>query len=325
MKSMILPVLLLAFVLEAGAQDQWTAQTSGTLNSLYSAYFPSGDTGYVSGASGTLLRTFNGGGSWTSQASGTAQPLNCVYFFDQSPETGYAVGGNGTILKTVDHGTTWAAQTSGTLQNLRFVIGKSTLAIAGGDSGVILKTVNGGTTWSRVPSGTSASLYAVTAYQAPGIELLAVGASGGVKSADTGSTWSALFSTPPSVALYDVHFDSITGFSVGASGMLLKTVNGGASWSGVTSGAAQTLNSVDAEDSNNIPTVVYAAGAGGVIVKSRDGGATWSTQVSGTSQVLNAVRFSHNGAAFAVYAVGNNGVILKNTVNAVFRASPKSS
>ena len=53
-------------------------------------------------ASGTILRTTNGGTTWTSQSSGTTNYLYGVSFTDAN--TGTAVGWNGTIIRTTNGG-----------------------------------------------------------------------------------------------------------------------------------------------------------------------------------------------------------------------------
>ena len=58
-------------------------------------------------SNGTILKTIDGGTTWTTLSSGTTNDLNSVYFTDAN--TGYAVGDTGTILKTIDGGTTWTA------------------------------------------------------------------------------------------------------------------------------------------------------------------------------------------------------------------------
>jgi len=57
------------------------------------------------GAKGIILKTNNGGISWTTQTSGTMNCLISVYFTDAN--TGYAVGESGTILKTINGGINW--------------------------------------------------------------------------------------------------------------------------------------------------------------------------------------------------------------------------
>jgi photosystem II stability/assembly factor-like uncharacterized protein len=45
----------------ANAGDHWSKQASGTKNDLFSVHFPSPETGYIVGDSGTILKTVNGG------------------------------------------------------------------------------------------------------------------------------------------------------------------------------------------------------------------------------------------------------------------------
>ena len=64
------------------------------------------------GYSGTILKTSDGGSTWSIQNSGTTNNLTSVHFIDA--QTGWAVGWNGTILKTNNGGTTWVLEISGT-------------------------------------------------------------------------------------------------------------------------------------------------------------------------------------------------------------------
>ncbi|MFH1003906.1 MAG: T9SS type A sorting domain-containing protein [Bacteroidota bacterium] len=80
------------------AKAQWTEQTSGTTDDLYSVYFTDDDTGYAVGENGTILETSDGGSNWEEQESGTTDDLHSVYFIDD--DMGYAVGSDGTILET---------------------------------------------------------------------------------------------------------------------------------------------------------------------------------------------------------------------------------
>ena len=81
-------------------------------NNLRGASFVDANTGTVVGEYGTIVRTTDGGSSWTIQASGTTQTLWDVSFIDVN--NGTAVGEGGTILGTTDGGNNWVTQTSGT-------------------------------------------------------------------------------------------------------------------------------------------------------------------------------------------------------------------
>jgi photosystem II stability/assembly factor-like uncharacterized protein len=54
--------------------------------------------GTAVGASGTILRTTDGGETWARQSSGTSVSLMAVSFADEN--NGTAVGAEGTILRT---------------------------------------------------------------------------------------------------------------------------------------------------------------------------------------------------------------------------------
>jgi photosystem II stability/assembly factor-like uncharacterized protein len=65
-------------------------------------HFVDAQTGWAVGDAGTILKTSNGGSSWSSQTSGTNQGLSSVYFTDA--QTGWAVGKSGTIVRTINGG-----------------------------------------------------------------------------------------------------------------------------------------------------------------------------------------------------------------------------
>jgi hypothetical protein len=71
---------------------------------LTSVNFVDANNGWISGYSGTLLKTTNGGTTWEAQ-SGTSNLLTDVYFTDAF--NGWAVGDNGTILHTTNGGLTF--------------------------------------------------------------------------------------------------------------------------------------------------------------------------------------------------------------------------
>ncbi|MCX6267011.1 MAG: T9SS type A sorting domain-containing protein [Bacteroidetes bacterium] len=91
----------------------------------------------------------------------------------------------------------------------------------------------------------------------------------------------------------------------GASGIILNTTDGGASWL-ATELETSPLRSVCFPDSLN----GYAVGLNGKILKTSDRGTSWQAQNSGTTSNLNSVFFtdSHTG-----YIVGDQGTILKTT------------
>jgi photosystem II stability/assembly factor-like uncharacterized protein len=130
-------------------------------NNLRGASFVDATTGTVVGEYGTIVRTTDGGNSWTIQGSGTTQTLWAVSFTDAN--NGTAVGEGGTIVRTTDGGTHWTSQASGTAFQFRGVSFSDTNnGAAVGESGTILRTTDGGNSWVPQSSGTANMLFGVS-------------------------------------------------------------------------------------------------------------------------------------------------------------------
>jgi hypothetical protein len=123
--------------------------------------FTDANNGTAVGFFGTILRTTNGGTTWTLQSNGTTEWLFGVSFTDAN--NGTAVGAEGRIFRTTNGGIYWASQSSGTTEWLRGVsFTDLNNGTAVGDLGTILRTTNGGTTWTSQSSGTSNGLRGVS-------------------------------------------------------------------------------------------------------------------------------------------------------------------
>jgi photosystem II stability/assembly factor-like uncharacterized protein len=192
----------------------WTAQSSGTANVLWSVSFADADTGTAVGSSGSILRTINGGTSWTAQSSGTTNSLRGVSFTDAN--NGTAVGVSGTILRTTNGGTSWTPQLSGTTISLNGVsfTDANTGTVVGG-----LGTFVGGTRWRAHSSGTTDSRSGIT-----------INDHNIFRTTNGGTNWTAQ-SSGTANWLYSVSFtDANTGTAVGDAGTILHTSNGGVVW-----------------------------------------------------------------------------------------------
>jgi photosystem II stability/assembly factor-like uncharacterized protein len=252
MKQVLAYCLFLLFSLSmlagtACSQSGWVRQTlpPPILNrDLFAVSFADANTGTVVGDSDTILHTTDGGTTWTSQTSGSTNPLLGVSVSDANTES--AVGDSGTILHTTNGGKTWIRQSSGTMNTLRGVtFGDFNTGTVIGDSGTILRTTNGGTLWMSQPSGTTYCLNAVSFIDAN--TGTAVGDSGTIlRTTNGGSTWTSQ-SIVTDYQLYGVSFeDADTGTAVGyyvyahggvhllpgdaEGGIILRTTNSGTTW-----------------------------------------------------------------------------------------------
>src|ERR1035438_8612212 len=87
-KKLICILMLLSPI---AAFSQWTWQNPLPQgNILTSVYFTDTNHGCAVGESGTIVKTADGGSTWTLQNSGTMQRLTSVAFLNST--TGYAVG-----------------------------------------------------------------------------------------------------------------------------------------------------------------------------------------------------------------------------------------
>jgi hypothetical protein len=100
--------------------------------------------------------------------------------------------------------------------------------------------------------------------------------------------------------------DANNGWTVGFSGTILRTTDGGENWISQASGINDDLYRVSFTDANN----GTAVGDSGIILRTTNGGTNWFSQVSGTTNGLFGVSFTdaNNGTA-----VGYNGTILRTT------------
>lgn len=324
MKPSLLLCLVSSLVLSWGiglaqvvTDPGWTSQElpPGTPRDLLAVTALDANTVVVVGASGTILRTADGGATWTRLASPAGATLNAVTFSDA--RTGTAVGVAGTILRTEDGGASWTQQSSGTTADIcgvAFKDAKTGIAVGASgscdgigpfDSGCILRTTDGGVSWTFRASNTP-RLWAVTFSDAQTV--VAVGDQGTVlSSSDSGATWTALHNGDKLIggARAVVFHNTSSGTAVGGGG-IYRTHDGGVTWENRVSWSGNPLYGVHFTDAQT----GTAVGIRGSILRTTDGGFTWKTQSSGVSIVLRSVFFRN---AISGWAVGNGGLLRTTT------------
>ncbi|MCX6267575.1 MAG: YCF48-related protein [Bacteroidetes bacterium] len=282
--------------------SQWELQNplpSG--NTLSSVYFCDANTGYAVGLEGTIVKTINGGTTWTVLSSGTTTSLSSVYFTDVSK--GVAVGLGGTILKTTNGGTDWMAVSSGTTNDLNSVcFADLNTGYVAGEGGAILKTNNGGI---NSICFTDANMGHVVSKDGLILKTQDGGMSWTPYSMPSGMHWLLSVCFPDVSTGYAVCY-VLTGKRTVVQGRVIKTTDGGTTWFDLQAATDGKLNSVYFTDANT----GYCVGDHGTIIKTTDGGAHWATSSSGTAYNLLSVCFTD---ATKGYAVGDYGTILKTT------------
>jgi photosystem II stability/assembly factor-like uncharacterized protein len=265
-------------------------------------YFTDQLTGVAIGDRGTILRTTDGGGTWTDRSFATSQELEAVEFTTAS--TGVAVGWN-LLLRTTDGGETWnPAGTFGLLFDIYFWT--SLLGVAVGE-GKVIRTSDGGLSWEERPVPVTTRLYAV--HGASEGVACAVGDFGVIlRTTDAGESWT-IQSSPTQEWLHGVYFASaMRGVACGAYERILLTTDGGTSWTIRSEGPLQqpSYHSIAMEDTFN----GLAIGDGGMAARTTDGGMSWVELPRPTGSNLFGLRFQGPGRAIAV---GGYGTILRYT------------
>lgn len=297
-------MMLIATTCEA----QWTNLDSGTMQELAGVTMLDPEAAWSFGSNGTLLRTVDGGGTWSTVAIPFAEDINTMMRYDYLGMLLF--GDDGALLRSDDLGVSWALEQSPVGNELTAVARYGTSAIAVGEEGAVIRSVDNGATWVAGVSGTLADLNAVIMTSLT--NAWAVGRNGScLQSMDGGATWS-LVTVPFTGDLNDlVMVDDLTILICGEEGTVLRSADNGLDWTTTATVEVDELNALWVDGSG----VIRAAGSGGVIVRSIDGGLVWNTDITPTSgELTDIVTGSETG-----FAVGVGGTILKlsDTVDGV--------
>jgi photosystem II stability/assembly factor-like uncharacterized protein len=191
-----------------------------------------------------------------------------------------------------------------------------------GAGGRVLRSADGGATRTAESADTMTSLLGVSA---AGDHVVAVGQMGELRVRSQDGGWTAV-DTGTVERLFDIAINrNGVGVAVGAFGAVLRTEDGGASWTpaapawiGVFRDDAGRLGEmfapsvygVQIDDANR----VWAAGELGLIMTSDDGGANWTIRRAGGNDetgidpTLSSIHVRADGTG---YAVGQLGTVLR--------------
>jgi photosystem II stability/assembly factor-like uncharacterized protein len=246
-------------------------------NQVNDMTFVDANAGWAVGAAGLIVKTTNGGATWTPQGGASQVWFDSVTFADN--KTGWACGqssvtGDAVMMATTDGGAGWTPQAlplaAGNGVELTSVFALDALNLyAVGTAGTILHTIDGGATWVQDPSPTVNSLACVT-FASINIGW-AVGANGEILRTNNGGLLWFPEASGTGNDLDKVIFTSLyKGYAVGVGGTVRSTVNGGSTWSGIGPGNNDLYDVAAAGAS------LFLAGAGGELDVSTNGGATWA-------------------------------------------------
>jgi photosystem II stability/assembly factor-like uncharacterized protein len=268
------------------------------------------------------MRTEDGGISWRED-TGAVVSLAQNGFHILNAKVGYGAGNDGALVRTADAGRTWTRLETGTTRGLAsvwFAHPDTGWVVGKGAGGPILKTTDGGRHWQAQANPSQAALTYIRfrdtrrGYALAGFDQL-------LSTHNGGRDWIVSSLKFPHAGDYlDLEGNDVI-YARGISdtgAMLLKSVNGGATWT-------ERPMPDDVQAFNFIhPDTGYAAGSTrgaerqGVILRTVDGGATWERTETGTPE-LNLVFFPSPGLAVAL---GPYGTVLAMDGESAVRTAP---
>jgi len=348
----VLVLTLLATVglapLTARADDpslRWVERPTGSTERFRGLSVVNRQVAWVSGTTGTVLRTRDGGSTWSDVSPGIVDGFDTstLQFRDiEAWEGGRAVilsigtGAESRIYRTDDGGRSWTtsfvnAEEVAFYDCLAFWDARNGLALSDPVDGKfrLQRTTDNGRTWSQVdPSGMPPALEGEFAFAASGTCLVTAGAqyawiaTGGadparvLRSSDRGLTWTAA-ATPlragPTAGVYSLAFrNPRDGVAVGGAFDAETDGSDAAAWS--DDGGQTWTASTDGVGGYRSGSAwlrrdhgVVAVGPTGSDV-SWDGGRTWTVFDTGS---FDSVECNSNGACWASGAEGRVALLAR--------------
>ncbi len=285
----------------------WTAQNLGLGSHLTvgsQAVDPaSPSTLYAGGADG-LYKSTDSGANWTKIAFSGSTVNSVIADASLSPTRLYtSVWGSGVNVST-DSGATWTNINHGAFLTNILCVGQdpanALILYAGTNGNGLFRSINGGTSWTDVSGGTgglpSNQNYCCLAFDPNHSGTLYTGiqfSDAIYKTTDGGTTWAQVFSGSDfgvySIAVAPYDSNTVYAASYGNTNGVVKTINGGNTWSPANTGFSCLGVYAVALDPVTSGTVYAGVGGCGFstgVYKSIDGGASWTAINSGLSNTM---------------------------------------
>lgn len=310
----------------ASAASSQLKSSNGTLlwqnplphgNTVLSAWFSSSTHGWVVGGLKGVVRTRDGGTTWTLNATGPQLGFMDIAFIPNGKQ-GCAVGqgsdrsgltGDSVIWLTADSGANWTQHyrnaKGGGLNAVAFADADNGWAV--GNFGSIVHSVNGGKKWTEVeaPAQVQALNFTDVTFadanngwiMAPGDKVYIL------RTVNAGAAWTVLTINTTGLSKFSFT-DALNGWAAGTDGQIWHTADGGVTWAAQVNpyaGPGKDINDIRFTTA----LIGWAVVNDGTLLGTADGGVTWSFQNLINNVSLNTVRFSDTQNGWVFGAGGN--------------------
>ena len=286
---------------------------------LHAVQFIDKNRGWAVGSGGTLLETTDGGATWKRVSIQTKETLRDVWFIDD--HLGWVVverdvyrlktndAARSYLLNTEDGGLRWRtvylAEIDVNARLTRVIFADALNGWVFGETGAVLGTRDGGVTWTRQSLPTRHLLLGGAFFENSRLWLVGAGATI-VHTSNRGVTWQkALVRDDAMTRLNATSFvGDRLGWTVGSSGRIFATSDGGRTWFAQQSNVETDLFDVKFINASE----GWAAGANGTLLRTVNGGRHWFAEPTGTSHALTRLSIVDRSHG---WAVGFGGTILR--------------
>lgn len=294
------------------------------LDRFYGVAEPSQDQLWLVGSFGKIIKSSDGGRSWTIQRTGGDINLQAVATWDAS--TAVAVGDDASMLVTQDGGTTWETRSSDAIPaNIKLMdvgVFPDGQAWAVGDRGTILRSDDRGATWRLMREREDVGLQGFTKV---GNRVWVVGEFGTIlHSEDDGASWETQDSGTGSYLSAVAFRDPDNGLVVGLDGAILATADGGATWTPIRTSEHNHYFAVAWDGSH-----WFLSGANGLIAAADAAATNWDVRQLGkndfswhTHVLRRADGWLLAGSSVGIYDDGTWRVMVTDADGQVEQAAP---
>jgi photosystem II stability/assembly factor-like uncharacterized protein len=322
LKRLLVFTLTLALLGIFGVTNSFAGVTAGNTGWSWSNPQPQGNTltrvetvagrAYVGGASGTLLRSDNGGATWTGIRSGLTTDIVAVRAISADS---VVFASDCALRRTDDGGVTvkrlpWGSNDISCPSPIVAVsfptplVGYLLL-----QSGDVMATTDGGDSWKKQTAAPTSKASGGGNFV---VDIAFTSATSGVVSVgnqiyyttNQGSSWSPVKTTDGPGLLHFEFTSATQGYAIGQNSSMYVTLDAGATWNAVASDGSTNGENISGLSCVSVSTCLASTSAGTKLLRTTDAGATWTSVTASTAAVFGV---GFTSASHAV-AVGLGGV-----------------